>query len=213
MPLGSIFMCTWCHQLCPSSRLLLSCHAWDHRNPPRCAAKLSLSQMPDCVLLVLSMNKHAKLIHHPVIDVWTPLNPNGREQQVVGTHWSWCNLFTSQCSCWTPSSVKFRVRALPSRTWPQQAADFISLVPKAGLTMRGSKPPFHGKRAIVLPPFLAKSFMVADMEDAAELVMVGCKNAPPVWSTGTRLGWLSPSLQWLWTNMLRPRPSLMIRNG
>ena len=41
--------------------------------------------------------------------------------------------------------------------------------------MRGLEPPFHGKRAIVLPPFLAKAFMDADMEDAAELVMVGCK--------------------------------------
>ena len=53
--------------------------------------------------------------------------------------------------------------------------DFTGLVPPAGPMMRELEPPFHGKRAIVLPPFLAKAFMDMDMEDAAELAMVGCK--------------------------------------
>ena len=42
--------------------------------------KLSLSQTLDCVLLVPSANKRAKLVHHPMIDVRTPLNPNGRDK-------------------------------------------------------------------------------------------------------------------------------------
>ena len=134
--------------------------------------------MLDCVLLVVpSVNKHAKLVHHPMIDMITPLNPNGRLMGMSCGPLLVMVLPLCQCSCWTPSSVRFRACAPPSWTWPQQASSQISLAscPPVGLMMRGLELPFHHKRPIVLPPSLAKAFMDVDMEDVAELAMVGCK--------------------------------------
>ena len=138
------------------------------------ACKLSLSQMPDCVLLVPSVNKHAKLVHHLMIDVRAPLNPNGRDEL-----WALIGHGATALPVFLPDTIFREVQgACPpfkDMATAGDAVDFISLMPLAGPTMRGSEPPFHGKWAIVLPPSLAKAFMDADTEDAAELVLVGCK--------------------------------------
>ena len=130
--------------------------------------------MPDCVLLVPSTNKRAKLIHHLMIDVWSPLNPNGRDEL-----WALIGHGMTSSPVFLPDTIFHEVQgACPpfkDMATAGNAADFISLMPLAGPTMRGSEPPFHGKWAIVLPPFLAKAFMDVDMEDAAELALVGCK--------------------------------------
>ena len=130
--------------------------------------------MPDCVLLVPSTNKCAKLVHHPMIDVRTPLNPNGRDEL-----WALIGHGMTSLPVFLPDTIFHEVQgACPpfkDMATAGNAADFISLMPLAGPMMRGSEPPFHGKRAIVLPPFLAKAFMDADMEDAAKLALVGCK--------------------------------------
>ena len=136
--------------------------------------KLSLSQMPDCVLLVPSMNKHTKLVHHPMIDVRTPLNPNDRDEL-----WALIGHGTTSSLMFLPDTIFHEVHGVcppfQDMATVGDAVDFISLVPPVGPMMRGSEPPFHGKQAIVLPPFLAKAFMDADTEDAAELALVGCK--------------------------------------
>ena len=138
------------------------------------ACKLSLSQMPDCVLLVPSMNKCTKLVHHPMIDVRTPLNPNGRDKL-----WALIGHGVTSLPVFVLDTIFHEVQgACPpfqDMATAGDAADFISLMPLVGPMMRGSEPPFHGKWAIVLPPFLAKAFMDADTEDAAELALVGCK--------------------------------------
>ena len=140
--------------------------------------KLSLSQMPDCVLLVRSMNKHTKLVHHPMIDVRTPLNPNGRDEL-----WALIGHGATSSPVFLPDTIFHEVQgACP----PFQDMDFISLVPPVGPMTRGSELPFHGKQAIVLPPFLAKAFMDADTEDAAELALVGCKNFDAQMARGER---------------------------
>ena len=130
--------------------------------------------MPDCVLLVPSANKHAKLVHHPMIDVRTPLNPNGRDKL-----WALIGHGATSSPMFLLDTIFREVQgACPpfqDMATAGDVADFISLVPPAGPTMRGSEPPFHSKWAIVLPPFLAKAFMDTDTEDAAELALVGCK--------------------------------------
>ena len=136
--------------------------------------KLSLSQTLDCVLLVPSANKRAKLVHHPMIDVRTPLNPNGRDKL-----WALIGHGMTSSPVFLPGTIFHEVQGVcppfQDMATAGDAADFMSLVPPAGPTMRGSELPFHGKRAIVLPPFLAKAFMDTDTEDAAELALVGCK--------------------------------------
>ena len=175
MPLGSIF--AYAH-LAPPTLSFESVAPFSRYLGPSessAACKLSRSQMLDCVLLVPSANKSAKLVHHPMIDVRTPLNPNGRDEL-----WALIGHGATSSPVFLPDTIFHEVQgACPpfkDMATAGNAADFISLVPSAGPMMRGSEPPFHGKRAIVLPPFLAKAFMDVDMEDAAELALVGLKS-------------------------------------
>ena len=115
-----------------------------------------------------------KLIHHPMIDVRTPLNPNGRDEL-----WALIGHVMTSSPMFLPDTIFHEVQGVcppfKDMATAGNAADFISLMPSVGLMMRGSELPFHGKWAIVLPPFLAKAFMDVDTEDAAELALVGCK--------------------------------------
>jgi len=142
------------------------------------ACKHMLMASMKCVaLMASSMSKSAKIIQHFRVDSQTyparPISRSGEAWALIGNgrtaspvkissgFWQGCKGVTPMFEnmCVVTNHDEFKDLTVVMTEEPQNDKSLK----------------FKGKRMIVLPPFLAKALMDADMEDAATVMMASCK--------------------------------------